>query len=80
MIQDALLIFEKKDTLAYASAMDLLGLIQLDRNDIHDALETFLKALRNRQRFRGPHEAFIVSSVNNIGLSYIELGELEKAY
>lgn len=76
----ALQNFQNKDSLAYASAIDLLGLIQLDTNDLHKALETFFEALRIREKLLGPDDAFIVSSLNNIGLAYTELGELEKAY
>lgn len=79
-MQVALQNFQKKDTLAYASAIDLLGLIQLDMNDLHNALDTFFEALRIREELLGPDDAFIASSLNNVGLAYTELGELEKAY
>jgi len=76
----ALQNFKDKNTLAYASAIDLLGLIQLDTNDLHKALETFFAALSIREKLLGPDDAFIASSLNNIGLAYTELGDLDKAH
>ena len=72
--------FKNKDTLAYASAIDLLGLIQLDTNDLHKSLQTFFEALSIRENLLGPDDAFIASSYVNIGLAYTELNELDKAY
>ncbi len=66
--------------MAYASAIDLLGLIRLDTNDLHNALENFFQALRIREGLLGPDDAFIASSLNNIGLAYTELAELDQAY
>lgn len=76
----ALQNFKKKDTLAYASAIDLLGLIQLDTNELQKAQETFFEALNIREKLLGPDDAFIASSLNNIGLAYTEMGDLDKAH
>lgn len=76
----ALETFEDKTTLAFASAVDLSGLIDLDMNNPSSALIQFNTALEIRQKLVGPEDPLIASSLNNIAISYTEMGDLEKAY
>lgn len=80
MVDAALDTFEDKTSLAFASAVDLSGLIDLDMNNPKEALNAFKKAFEIRGQLLGPGDPLIASSLNNIALAYTELGELDKAY
>jgi tetratricopeptide (TPR) repeat protein len=80
MIDAALDVFEDKSTLAFASAVDLSGLIDLDMNNPAKALIPFNRALEIRKALMGPTDPLVASSLNNIALSYTEMGELDKAH
>lgn len=79
-VDAALETFEDKTSLAFASAIDLSGLIDLDMNNPSKALVPFKEALEIREKLLGPDDPLIASSLNNIALSYTEMGELQKAY
>lgn len=79
-ISTALETFEDKTTLAFASAVDLSGLIDLDMNNPSSALVPFNTALEIRQKLVGPEDPLIASSLNNIAISYTEMVDLEKAF
>ena len=78
-MQTAFDSLEQKDTLMFASAIMLQGLIELDTNNVQAALNSFTAALSIRERLLDPDDAFIASSLNAISLAYTELNELEKA-
>lgn len=78
-MQTALEILIEKDTLMYASAIMLHGLIELDTNNIQKALDSFLAAMRIREKVLDADDALIASSLNAISLAYTELGDLPKA-
>ena len=80
MIQTTLESFENKENLAYASAVDLSGLLQLDNAHPSAALEEFEIALKIREAILGPDDAFIASSLNNIAMAYTELNDLPRAH
>lgn len=80
MIQITLESFENKENLAYASAVDLSGLLKLDNAHPSAALEQFENALKLREAILGPDDAFIASSLNNIALAYTELNDLSRAH
>lgn len=80
MVDAALQTFSDKSTLAFASAVDLSGLIDLDMNNPQGALIPFRQALEIRKERSGSTDSLIASSLNNIALAYTEMGELEKAY
>ncbi|KAI1180884.1 hypothetical protein F4777DRAFT_177094 [Nemania sp. FL0916] len=80
LVDAAVNTFENKTTLAYASAIDLVGLIDLDLCQPEKALGSFEKALEIRKSRLGADDAFIASSLNNIALAYTEMGILDKAY
>lgn len=70
--------FLSHDTLMFASASMLHGLIELDTNNVQKALGSFLAALEIRER-ESVDGAFIASSLNAISLAYTELGDFVKA-
>ena len=80
LVDTALQTFGDKTSLAFASANDLSGLIDLDMNTLNAALVSFNKALEIRERLLKHDDPLMTSCFNNIALSYTEMGELEKAY
>ncbi|KAK4116309.1 TPR-like protein [Canariomyces notabilis] len=80
MVEQATSSFDDTTTLAYASALDLGGLIDLDLARAAHALEPFKRALDIRKARLGPEDPFIAYSLNNIALVYTEMGELDLAY
>jgi tetratricopeptide (TPR) repeat protein len=78
-MQTALEILAEKDTLMYASAIMLHGLIELDTNNVQTAIDSFLAAMKIREKVLDPDDALIASSLNAISLAYTELGNLPKA-
>ena len=80
MVKAAIQTFQDQTTLAFASAIDLSGLIDLDMNKPEEALVPFRQALEIRKQRLGPKDPLIASSLNNIALSYTEMGKLAEAY
>ncbi|KAI9708927.1 MAG: hypothetical protein M1820_003621 [Bogoriella megaspora] len=80
LVDAALNTFQDKRTLAYASALDLSGLVELDLNKPESALEPFEIALSIRKAALGSHDPLIAFSLNNIALAYTEMGKLDEAY
>lgn len=79
-VDAALNTFPDKTTLAYASAIDLAGLIDLDLTNSSEALKAFEIALNIRKVTVGEEDPLIAFSLNNIALAYTETGDLEQAY
>ena len=77
--QSALQSFTNKQTLAYASAIDLLGLIDLDLNCPEKALASFEIGLSVRRALLSPADPLIAFAINNIALAYTETNDLPKA-
>lgn len=80
MVDQAISTFSDITTLEYASAIDLGGLLDLDLARPARALPPFKQALEIRKARLGPEDPFIAYSLNNIGLAYTEMGELQQAY
>jgi len=80
LVNVALETFKDKTTLAFASATDLSGLIDLDMNHPATALLPFNTALQIRESILGPDDPLIASSLNNIALAYTEMAEMDRAY
>jgi tetratricopeptide (TPR) repeat protein len=80
MVEEAVANFQNKTSLAYASAIDLGGLIALDLAQPASALEPFTKALDIRKAILGPDDSFIAYSLNNVALAYTEMGQLDLAF
>lgn len=80
LVDAAVNTFDDKTTLAYASAIDLAGLIDLDMCQPENALRLFKEALEIRKTRLGANAAFIAYSLNNIGLAYTEMVALDEAY
>ncbi|KAK1246392.1 hypothetical protein MKX08_000194 [Trichoderma sp. CBMAI-0020] len=80
MIEQAISIFEDTNSLEYASAVDLGGLIDLDLAQPSKALAPFTRALEIRKAKFGLEDPFIAYSLNNIALAYTEMDELDHAF
>jgi tetratricopeptide (TPR) repeat protein len=80
MVDEAISTFEDTTTLAYASAIDLGGLIDLDLARASHALGPFKRGLEIRKARLGPEDPFIAYSLNNIALAYTEMNELDLAH
>lgn len=78
-IDVALKKFASKDSLAYASAIDLRGLINLDICHHAAALRAFEEAYKIRTEILPDNHSFLAANQVNLGLAFTELGELEKA-
>lgn len=74
-IDGALKRFSSKDTLAYASEIDLRGLIHLDICHFTAALEDFEEAFKIRTKILADGHSLLAASQVNIGLALTELGE-----
>ena len=72
--------FADKNSLAYASTIELIGLLHLDNAQSTSAMERFEASLRIRESLLGPDDPFIAASLNTIALAFTELGELTKAH
>lgn len=71
--------FTDTQSLAYAGAQDLRGLIDLDMSRPTKALTSFSIALTIREKILGPNDPFIAFSLNNLALAYTEIPDLSKA-
>lgn len=71
--------FPDKESLAYASVIDLRGLIDLDISRPIPALKAFQEAFEIRQKILQPDDAFLAAGYVNIGLAHTELGLLDQA-
>ena len=79
-MKEALDDFQDKSSLAFASAVELLGLIDMDTNFQGKALQSFTQAMDIRTTLLGPDDAFIAASLTTLGIVHTELGNLEQAY
>lgn len=78
-VRAALESFTNKATLAYASAIDLLGLVDLDMARWNEARASFEIGLATRQRLLSPNDPLIAFALNNLALVYTEVPDLAKA-
>ena len=58
----------------------MLGLLELDLAHPHQALDHFKDALALREKLLGLGDWGIGISIGNIGLAYLEIGDLERRY
>lgn len=72
--------FSDRTSLAYASATDLQGLIELDICHPQAALESFVQAYDIRRAALAEDDAFLAANMVNFGLAYTEMGELDRAH
>lgn len=72
--------FPNKHDLAYASAVELVGLLHLDNAQPASAMEHFEASLKIRESILGSDDPFIAAGLNTIALAFTELGELDRAY
>lgn len=78
-VQIALQYFPSHSSLAYASALDLRGLIELDVSYPMAALEAFQEAHKICTGILVPEDVLLAASFVNIGLAFTELGRLDEA-
>ena len=79
-IEVALNKFHDRSTLAFASAVELQGLIEMDLNNQASALDSFTRVMKIRTALLGPDDAFIAASLTTLGIVHTELGNLAEAY
>lgn len=79
-IKQSLDNFIDSSTLAFASAVELLGLIEMDTNFQAEALKSFIQTMNIRTKILGPDDPFIAASLTTLGIVHTELGNLEEAY
>lgn len=75
----ALRFFSNTNTLSYASAIELQGLIHLDLGRATNALGEFQETYKIRTGIHPMGDALLAASLVNIGLAFTELGRLEEA-
>ncbi|PLB46258.1 TPR-like protein [Aspergillus steynii IBT 23096] len=73
-------MFSDHKSLAYASAVDLQGLIHLDIRQPNVALEAFEEAYKLRSEILETQNVFLAASLVNIGLALTEIGRLSEAH
>ncbi|KAK6527448.1 hypothetical protein TWF694_004437 [Orbilia ellipsospora] len=78
-MKQGFLHLDQTHELTYAGALMLLGLIDLDTNNMKAALDSFNKALDIRLRLLHPDDAFIASSLNALSIAYTEIGNIDDA-
>lgn len=80
LAEQALSLMSDKSSKQYLNAADLLGLIDLDMVRSRAALSIFQQVLATRLAADRKDDAWVAFSLNNIGIAYTELAELDKAY
>ena len=79
-LKEALDNFQDRFNLAFASAVELLGLIDMDTNFQRKALHSFNQTMEIRKALLGPEDPFIAASLTTLGIVHTELGDLDEAY
>lgn len=72
-VELALVLFSNQTSLAFASAIDLRGLIDLDISRPMTALEAFAEAYAIRKKILEPDDALLAANFVNIGLALTNL-------
>ena len=80
LINESLSNFDNKETLAFASAVELRGLVDMDMNFQDKALDSFVRVMDIRSKLLGPDDGFIVASLTTLGIVHTELGNLDEAF
>ena len=80
LIDESLVNFAEKETLAFSSAVELRGLIDMDMNFQDKALDSFTQVMEIRTKLLGPDDGFIAASLTTLGIVHTELGNLDEAF
>lgn len=80
LIDESLSNFGNKESLAFSSAVELRGLIDMDMNFQDKALDSFTRAMDIRTKLLGPDDGFIAASLTTLGIVHTELGNLDEAF
>ncbi|KAL9020625.1 MAG: hypothetical protein Q9180_008642, partial [Flavoplaca navasiana] len=67
-MQESLENFQNRSSLAFGSAVELLGLIDLDTNFHTKALHSFTQTMEIRKAILGPDDPFIAASLTTLGI------------
>jgi tetratricopeptide (TPR) repeat protein len=78
-VEASIKAFSDRTSLAYASAIDLRGLIELDIGHPHDSLKSFDEAFNLRKAVLPEDDPFLAANFVNYGLAFTEMGDLDKA-
>lgn len=78
-VETSIKAFSDHTSLAYASAVDLRGLIELDICHPHNSLKSFEQAFNLRKAALPEDDPFLAANFVNYGLAFTEMGELDKA-
>ncbi|RHZ46901.1 uncharacterized protein CDV56_103201 [Aspergillus thermomutatus] len=79
-LEAAMGVFSDRGTLAYASAVELQGLIELDLGHPQLALGSLEQAHNCRVALLPADDSFLAASFVEIGLAYTEIGDLDRAH
>ena len=80
LIKEALDNFQDTSSLAFASAVELRGLVDMDTNFQTKALESFTIVLDIRSKLLARDHGLVSASLTTLGIVHTELGNLDKAY
>lgn len=80
LIDESLSNFREKTTLAFSSAVELRGLVDMDMNYQDKALGSFTQVMDIRTKLLGPDDGFIAASLTTLGIVHTELGNLDEAF
>ena len=80
LVNESLENFKNKETLAFASAVELQGLVDMDMNYQTKALGSFTRVMDIRTKLLSPDDALIVASLTTLGIVHTELGNLDEAF
>lgn len=78
-VETSIKAFSDRTSLAYASAIDLRGLIGLDIGHPEDSLQYFEEAFNLRKALLSEDDPFLAANLVNFGLAFTEIGYLDKA-
>ena len=80
LINESLANFNNKESLPFASAVELQGLVDMDMNYQTKALNSFQRVMDIRTGLLGPDDALIAASLTTLGIVHTELGNLDEAF
>lgn len=80
LIDESLCNFTNKETLAFSSAVELQGLIDMDMNLQNRALDSLTRVMDIRTKLLGPDNGFIAASLTTLGIVHTELGNMDEAF
>ena len=80
LIDESLNNFGNKENLAFSSAVELRGLIDMGLNFQDTALDSFTQVMDLRTKLLGPDDGLIAASLTTLGIVHTELGNFDEAF